>query len=133
MIFGVLNYLADIFNYLNTVNTGLQGKNENILTCTDKLTAFQKNICLWKNHVIEKNALDMFPSLQNINTDKIILVIKKHLTLLESKIVCYFPSLNIDKYDWIRNPFCTILASELSHNFEQSAFSYDKSVGNISI
>jgi len=42
-----LAYLADIFNYLNTVNTSMQGKNENILTSTDKLSAFQKkNILL---------------------------------------------------------------------------------------
>lgn len=43
MIFGVLNYLADVSNYFNTVNTSMQGKNENILKPTVKLSAFQKN------------------------------------------------------------------------------------------
>lgn len=33
-------YLADNFNYLNNVNTSLQGKNENILTSTDKPSEF---------------------------------------------------------------------------------------------
>ncbi|CAI6352764.1 unnamed protein product [Macrosiphum euphorbiae] len=37
-------YLADIFNYLNSVNAGMQGKNENILTSTDKLLTFFKKI-----------------------------------------------------------------------------------------
>lgn len=37
-------YLADIINYLNTVNVGMRGKNENILTSSDKLSAFQKKI-----------------------------------------------------------------------------------------
>lgn len=30
-------YLADIFNYLNSVNADMQGKNDSVLTSTDKL------------------------------------------------------------------------------------------------
>jgi len=41
--------LADIFNYLNTVNTSMQGKNEKILTSTDKPSAFRKKNILSEN------------------------------------------------------------------------------------
>ena len=36
-----LAYLADIFNELNLLNSGMQGRNENILSSTDKINAFQ--------------------------------------------------------------------------------------------
>lgn len=101
-----LAYLADIFHYLNSVNTSIQGKSENILTSTDKLLAFQKKISFWKNRIVETNTIDMFPLLQNEDANEIISVITEHLSLLQEKIVSYFPSLNIEKYDWIRNPFC---------------------------
>lgn len=42
-------YLADIFNYLNSVNAGMQGKNENILTSTDKLLTFKKKNIFLEN------------------------------------------------------------------------------------
>lgn len=38
-------YLADLFQELNILNSGLQGRNENILTSSDKINAFQKNYC----------------------------------------------------------------------------------------
>ena len=42
----MLAYLADIFNYINSINTKMQGREENILTSTDKLLSFQKNIVM---------------------------------------------------------------------------------------
>ncbi|XP_050066389.1 zinc finger BED domain-containing protein 5-like [Aphis gossypii] len=51
----MLAYLADIFNYINGVNTNMQGREENILTSTDKLLAFQKKIVMWKRKVTENN------------------------------------------------------------------------------
>lgn len=53
-------YLADIFNYLNNVNTCMESKIENILTFTDKLVIFKKKISLWRTHIIQKNMIDMF-------------------------------------------------------------------------
>ena len=44
-----LAYLADIFNELNLLNSGMQGRNENILSSTDKINAFQKKLTIWKN------------------------------------------------------------------------------------
>lgn len=50
----------------------------------------------------------MFPSVQN-NIHEIIKIITQHLELLlEEKITKYFPAFNIEKYNWIRNPFSTI-------------------------
>jgi len=35
-----LAYLADIFNHLNNLNSSMQGKDENILTSSDKSNGF---------------------------------------------------------------------------------------------
>ena len=35
-----LAYLTDIFHKLNLLNSGMQGRNENILSSTDKINAF---------------------------------------------------------------------------------------------
>ena len=37
-----LAYLVDIFNYLNNMNSKMQGKNETLLTSTDKMKALRK-------------------------------------------------------------------------------------------
>ncbi|XP_014770370.1 zinc finger BED domain-containing protein 5-like [Octopus bimaculoides] len=43
-----LEYLTEIFAQLNSVNTSMQGRDENIFTLTDKLVSFLKNV-IWKN------------------------------------------------------------------------------------
>lgn len=53
-------YLADNFNHLNELNTKMQGKNENILTATDKLHGFKAKLKLWQEILNNKN-IDMFP------------------------------------------------------------------------
>lgn len=40
-------FLADIFGKLNYLNKSMQGKQENILTSTDKISSFQQKILLW--------------------------------------------------------------------------------------
>lgn len=50
----MLAYLANIFNCINRVNTKMQGREENILTSTDKLLAFQKKIVMWKKGELPK-------------------------------------------------------------------------------
>lgn len=42
----IQEYLTDIFTHLNSLNTSIQGKNENILSSTDKLISFQKKITI---------------------------------------------------------------------------------------
>ncbi|KAJ4919048.1 hypothetical protein JOQ06_021802 [Pogonophryne albipinna] len=55
-----LVYLADIFSHLNDLNIRMQGKNDNILTATDKLNGFRSKLRLWQNKVAKKN-IEMFP------------------------------------------------------------------------
>uniref|UniRef100_A0A6P7FDM9 Zinc finger BED domain-containing protein 5-like n=1 Tax=Diabrotica virgifera virgifera TaxID=50390 RepID=A0A6P7FDM9_DIAVI len=113
-----LGYLTDIFKYLNNINTSVQGKFENILSCTDKLSGFQKKISLWKNRILEKGTLDVFSSI-SANIEEMRSVIIEHLTLLEEKIDHYFPSLNTDNYDWIRNPFISINMSKYELSLQE--------------
>jgi hypothetical protein len=42
-----LAYLIDMFGNLNELNLSLQGRNKNIITYVDKVTAFMKKIYLW--------------------------------------------------------------------------------------
>jgi hypothetical protein len=44
-----LAYLADVYQYLNTLNTSMQGPKENILTSTDKHLAFKNKPRFGKN------------------------------------------------------------------------------------
>ena len=39
-----LEYLTEIFGQLNRLNSGMQGRNEDILTSTDKSVAFRKKL-----------------------------------------------------------------------------------------
>ena len=64
-----LAYLEDIFYHLNEVNTRMQGRNENLLTSTDKINGFRSKLPLWQQHV-EIGNLEMFPLIpkqQNVN------------------------------------------------------------------
>uniref|UniRef100_A0A0L8HYE7 HAT C-terminal dimerisation domain-containing protein n=1 Tax=Octopus bimaculoides TaxID=37653 RepID=A0A0L8HYE7_OCTBM len=54
-----LVYLSDIFEYLNKINTGMQGKAENILRSADKICAMRDKITNWKSKIKEGN-LAMF-------------------------------------------------------------------------
>ena len=50
----------------------------------------------------------MFPLVGKDNSDSLIPIIVDHLTILEDKMNYYFPSINIEQNDWIRNPFIDI-------------------------
>jgi hypothetical protein len=41
-------------------------------------------------------------------------LILKHLSVLEDKLQQYFPSLNVDEYDWVRNPFA-VTTADIKH------------------
>ena len=56
-----LAYLTDIFHKLNLLNSGMQGRNENILSSTNKINAFQKKVTIWKKRIVARN-LEMLPS-----------------------------------------------------------------------
>ncbi|XP_014782252.1 zinc finger BED domain-containing protein 5 [Octopus bimaculoides] len=97
-----LAYLANIFHKLNPLNNGMQGRNENILSSTDKINAFQKKLTIWKKCI---GNLEMFPSVFKRNCQEIALLILNHLHTLLTNLDKYFPSISVDLYDWIRNPF----------------------------
>ena len=65
-----LAYLADIFHHLNELSTRMQGRNENLVTSTDKINGFRSKVQLWQQHV-ENGNLKMFPltnKWQDVNT-----------------------------------------------------------------
>ncbi|XP_037115405.1 zinc finger BED domain-containing protein 5-like [Syngnathus acus] len=102
-----LAYLADTFKHLNDLNTRMQGRNENLLTSTDKIQGFRSKVLLWEQHVESAN-LEMFPNTQkwqSVNRAALCETIGKHLQSLEQKLSCYFPSLSTDCLDWVRNPY----------------------------
>ena len=104
-----LAYLADLFGHLNVLNTKMQGKNESVLTATDKLGAFQLNLNLWRKKA-EKGVLEMFPLTEAAVAEFVDLPVLKesicnHLHILQQRLSHYFPDLDIPHYDWVRNPF----------------------------
>ena len=69
-----MEYLAEIFGQLNLVNSSKQGRNENILTSTNKLVALKKKIFIWKNR--EKlSEFDMFPTMRTNCTKEMIPIV----------------------------------------------------------
>ena len=102
-----LAYLAFIFHHLNEMNTRMQGRNENLLTSTDKINGFRSKVHLWQQHV-ESTNLDMFPLTKkwhDVNTASLCEIIGKHLKTLEEKLSFYFPSTFTDCLDWVRDPY----------------------------
>ena len=63
-----LVYLADAFGHLKMLNTKMQGKNESVLTATDKLGAFQLKLNLWRKKA-EKEVSEMFPLTEAADTE----------------------------------------------------------------
>ena len=108
-------YLSEIFRHLNSLNSNMQDRNENILMARDKLIAFKKKLQYGKKN--KEDDLDIFPLVRKTCVTEIIPIIGKHLTYLENKIEQYFPSISIEEFDWIRNPFLDL--SVINHyNFK---------------
>ena len=104
-----LAYMADIFEHLNELNKKMQGRNENLLTCSDKLNGFKKKLELWQT-VLQRGSLEMYQRTNQttIENKQIILdLAKEHLTLLQQKFEHYFHTMPTEQYDWIRNPFAS--------------------------
>ncbi|KAL4107274.1 hypothetical protein QTP88_017647 [Uroleucon formosanum] len=99
-------FLADIFGKLNYLNKSMQGKQENILTSTDKISSFQQKLLLWISKIEKQTNWDMFDLVKNchVNSDLTNLILKS-LHLLYENIKKYFPSLDVSSMDWVRNPF----------------------------
>lgn len=99
-------FLADIFGKLYFLNKGMQGKQENILTSTDKMSSFQQKLSLWITKIEKHDTWDMFDLTKNCHIDSTLSkLILQSLRLLEENIKKYFSSLDISSMDWVRNPF----------------------------
>ncbi|XP_068204824.1 zinc finger BED domain-containing protein 5-like [Palaemon carinicauda] len=123
-----LEYLTEIFSKLNNTNSSMQGRNENILTSTDKLVALKKKIIIWKNTASSGN-FDIFPSMHTTCIKEMIPIVVSHLTALDENIDHYFPSLSTEKYDCIRNPFMNIpsyIGLQLCEEEELATISSDR-------
>jgi len=84
----------------------MQGKQENILTSTDKMRSFQQKLLLWILKIEKQINWVMFDLVKScyINSDLTNLILKS-LHLLYENIKKYFPSLGVSSMDWVRNPF----------------------------
>ena len=99
--------LADIFYHLNELNARMQGRNENLLTSTDKITGFRSKLHLWQ-HCVEIGNLEIFPltpKQQNANNAALCETITKHLKTLGHKLLFYFLSACTERFDWVRDPY----------------------------
>ena len=101
-----LAYLADMFAHMNELNAKMQGRNETVLSATDKINGFRSKLALWRQRVAKKN-IDMFPLTATNTTDKSAVFfysISAHLSALEKRFETYFPHKN-EEFDWVRDPF----------------------------
>ena len=55
-------YLVDLFAHVNQLNETLQGRNANLIDCTEKVCSFLNKLSLWKMH-LQKNAFPYFCNL----------------------------------------------------------------------
>ena len=53
-----------MFAYLNELNARMQGRDENLLSSTDKINGFRSRISLWRQHFERGDTLEIFPLAQ---------------------------------------------------------------------
>ena len=49
------SFLPELFAQLNKLNKSMQGSEENLLSCTDKLFVFKKKLNIWTRYITEHN------------------------------------------------------------------------------
>lgn len=114
-----LAYVADIFDRLNLLNTGLQGPNTTVFAANDKISAFKKKLVLLSSEVSERDC-SAFPNLSGFLEEndvslnpEVISDFITHLDTLKVNFSKYFPG-NYSNFDWIRNPFSATVPKSLS-------------------
>jgi hypothetical protein len=105
----VFAYLAAIFGNLNSLNASMQGKDQNLFTSSDNLHGFLRKTEIWKAKV-ENSDPEMFPLTADTDPEITFCLILENLSVLEDKLQQYFPSLNVNEYDWVRNRFAVTTA-----------------------
>jgi hypothetical protein len=84
-------FLADISQDLNTLNNSMQGKNENILTCTDKINFFMEKLTMWAARIKKENKVKKPELTKSCRLDKhLVDLIIQSLSLLSKNNEKYF-------------------------------------------
>ncbi|UYV70706.1 hypothetical protein LAZ67_8000334 [Cordylochernes scorpioides] len=115
-----VSFLGDIFDKLNSLNLNLQGAQENIITISTKLKAFKEKLSIWNLNIAKENFAS-FPMVQENPSKSIIKKeVEETLTLLSASFDKSFPYLDVEKMEWVVNPFmhCEIqhLEEEMQEN-----------------
>ncbi|VVC46200.1 Hypothetical protein CINCED_3A002947 [Cinara cedri] len=66
---------------------------------------FSTSGCIYRQRKVNDNNLGVSFTAKAKFTDKIILIIKDSMSLLDQKLDYYFSSLDLKLFDWVRNPF----------------------------
>jgi hypothetical protein len=64
---------------------------------------------IWKAKV-ENSDFEMFPLTADIDPEITSCLMLEHFSFLEDRLQQYFPSINVNKYDWARNTFAVTTA-----------------------
>ena len=100
-----MQFIADLFEKVNVLNSSLQGPSENTITATSTLTSFDEKLSLWKSKVSEEN-FDAFPTVNKSALKKgIIPEILNTLSDLQFSFRNYFSEFGVNDYGWVINPF----------------------------
>ena len=81
----------------------MQGKNENLLSSTDKIRASKEKLKVWALKV-QNGTYELFYHFSERKIKEITSLITEHLVSLEENPGKYFRSLCTDSYAWVRNP-----------------------------
>jgi hypothetical protein len=108
----LIAYLADVFEYLNTLNLSLQGIYIDVFHVEDKIEATIKMFKIWAIRA-EKNSFSKFPTLQAFSSceclsQEVKSKISEHLLSMTKILGKYFYQPD-PKNTWIRNLFFYVI------------------------
>ena len=99
----------------------MQGRNENLLTSTDKINGFQSKLHLWQ-HRVEIGSLEIFPltpKQQNANNIALCETISKHLKTLGDKLSFNFSSACTERFDRVRDLYSSFAVVGLDMTLQE--------------
>ena len=100
-----MQFIANLFEKVNVLNSCLQGPSENTITATSALAFFAEKLSLWKSKVSEEN-FNAFPTVNKSPLkQKIIPEILNTLSDLQFSLQNYFPEFGVNDYGWVIYPF----------------------------
>ena len=114
-----VSFLSDMFDKLNELNKSLQGPSENIVTTTGKMHSFEKKLAFWKNKMLVNNFETFSLTDQLKNKHMITQDINMTLSNLQVSMKKYFPSIDVEQFDWVLNPFGNYEPNRLSIREEE--------------